>query len=77
MPYEFKVGDRVVKNEKTWVVNAFEGWGRGIGVGLVVGAPSGLDNFMSVDVYWPNSHCCKQIEGLLPAPDTEVAQANE
>jgi hypothetical protein len=71
MPNEFKAGDRVVKNEKTWVVNAFDGWGRGIGIGVVVEPPFRVDDLGAVDVLWPHGRCFEQIEGLLPAPDAE------
>ena len=71
MPYVFKVGDRVVKNERTWVVNDFDNWGRGIGVGVVVEPPFRVDDLGEVDVRWPHGRCFEKIEGLLPAPDVE------
>ena len=30
------VGDHVRKNPETWVANDFDGWGRGVGIGVVV-----------------------------------------
>lgn len=33
---KFKIGDKVIKNEETWEPNDFDGWGRVIGVGIVV-----------------------------------------
>ncbi len=72
MPYVFKVGDRVVKNERTWVVNDFDNWGRGIGVGVVVEPPFRVDDLGEVDVRWPHGRIAlRKIEGLLPAPDVE------
>lgn len=63
----FKVGDRVIKNAGTWVVNAFDDWGRGIGVGIVVEPPFYLEPEM-VDVRWPHGRCFETVVGLLPAP---------
>jgi hypothetical protein len=70
MPHEFNNGDRVVKNDRTWVVNDFDTWGRGIGVGIVVEPPFRVDDLGEVDVWWPAGRCFEKIDGLLPAPDT-------
>lgn len=51
-----KVGDKVVKNEETWVENDFDSWGRGVGIGEVVEAPFDLEND-SVDVRWEGGRC--------------------
>lgn len=51
-----KVGDKVIKNEETWVVNDFDLWGRGIGIGEVVEPPFELRE-TEVDVRWPNGRC--------------------
>jgi hypothetical protein len=32
----FKLGDRVIKNPATWRPSEFDGWGAGLGVGVVV-----------------------------------------
>jgi hypothetical protein len=72
MPHDFKVGDRVVKNEETWVVNDFDNWGRGIGIGVVIDPPFRVDDLGAVDVRWPHGRCFEQIEGLLPAMDAKV-----
>lgn len=61
---ELKVGDRVIKNEKTWKPNDFDGWGRGIGVGIVVVPPFELDGG-AVDVRWPNGRCFEFTDQLL------------
>lgn len=63
----FKVGDRVIKNPETWVVNAFDDWGREIGIGVVVEPPFYLEPEL-VDVRWPHGRCFEAIVGLLPAP---------
>ena len=37
--HNFKVGDKVIKNEETWESSDFDFWGRGIGVGVIVEPP--------------------------------------
>ncbi|MEM1038752.1 MAG: hypothetical protein AAGI12_04710 [Pseudomonadota bacterium] len=71
MPVEFKVGDRVVKNERAWEVNDFDGWGRGEGVGIIVEPPFSLEGSGAVDVRWPCGRCFERVSGLLPAGDDE------
>lgn len=53
---QFNIGDKVVKNEKTWEPNDFDSWGRGIGVGIIVEPPFEMDEG-EVDVKWPNGRC--------------------
>jgi hypothetical protein len=53
---QFNIGDKVVKNEETWEPNDFDGWGRGIGVGIIVEPPFEMDEG-EVDVRWPNGRC--------------------
>lgn len=65
-----KIGDKVVKNEETWVPNDFDSWGRGIGIGEIVEPPFPLDDF-SVDVRWPSGRCFESIEGLILLGDKE------
>jgi hypothetical protein len=67
----FRIGDRVVKNPATWVPNAFDRWGRGIGVGVVVEPPFPIDDLASVDVVWPAGRCFEDTAGLLPALDDQ------
>jgi hypothetical protein len=33
------IGDKVIKNPETWIVNEFDLWGRGIGIGIIVEPP--------------------------------------
>jgi hypothetical protein len=54
--HQFNIGDKVVKNEETWEPNDFDGWGRGIGVGIIVEPPFEMDEG-EVDVRWPNGRC--------------------
>ncbi len=53
------VGDKVIKNEATWVKNEFDSWGRGIGVGEVVQSPIPLDDGM-VDIRWDKGRCFEE-----------------
>jgi hypothetical protein len=64
----FTVGDRVIRNPATWEPNAFDSWGRGVGVGVVVEPPFPLDPGQ-LDVRWPNGRCFESAAQLLPAPD--------
>ena len=60
----FKIGDEVIKNEETWVSNDFDGWGRGIGVGVIV-EPSFDMNDNEVDVRWKGGRCFEFTEELI------------
>ena len=66
----FKPGDKVVKNEATWRANAFDSWGRGVGVGVVVEPPHPLSE-NEVDVRWPGGRCFEECIGLLPAESVQ------
>ena len=63
----FQIGDRVAKNPGTWEANAFDEWGRGLGVGVVVDPPFRM-NVDEVDVRWPLGRCFETTGQLLPAP---------
>ena len=52
---QFNIGDKVIKNEETWEPNDFDGWGRGIGIGVIVEPPFEMEG--QVDVRWPNGRC--------------------
>lgn len=58
------IGTKVVKNPETWVVNDFDSWGRGEGIGEVVEPPFELDEG-TVDVRWPNGRCFENTKELL------------
>jgi hypothetical protein len=64
---KFNVGDKVVKNPDTWVVNDFDSWGRGVGIGEIDEAPVPLEDLGLVDVRWPAGRCAEHCDGLLPA----------
>ena len=66
----FGVGDRVVRNRATWRPNAFDSWGRGRGVGVVVEPPFPLPPG-EVDVRWPAGRCFESADQLLPATGAE------
>jgi len=69
-PRRFAVGDRVIRNPATWRPNAFDSWGRGRGVGIVVAPPFPLPPD-EVDVRWPAGRCFESTGQLLPAPGPE------
>ena len=71
---EYRVGDKVIRNESTWVPNAFDSWGRGVGVGEVVEPPFALEPD-SVDVRWPAGRCFEFVSQLLPASPGNVTCA--
>jgi Phytanoyl-CoA dioxygenase (PhyH) len=52
---KLNVGDKVIKNESTWVKNDFDSWGRGEGIGEIVEPPFELG--LGVDVRWPSGRC--------------------
>ena len=64
----FRPGDRVARNPATWTPNDFDGWGRGVGVGVVAEPPFAVDDLDLVDVRWPAGRCFEAVAGLLPAP---------
>ena len=55
------IGDKVIKNEETWISNEFDDWGRGIGVGLVVD----IVDDSEVDVRWDGGRCYESINQLI------------
>lgn len=59
----FQLGDKVIKNEATWIPNEFDSWGRGEGVGEVVKPPHTLDKD-EVDVKWPTGRCFETVSQL-------------
>lgn len=62
-----KIGDKVVKNTKTWIPNSFDSWKRGQGVGIIVTPPFVLENGY-VDVRWPSGRCFESTKGLIVKP---------
>jgi hypothetical protein len=66
MTKRFVVGDLVVRNPATWKPNAFDDWGRGEGVGVVVEPPFHM-NDGEVDVRWPHGRCFETTDQLLPS----------
>jgi len=61
---KFNIGDKVIKNEETWITNDFDGWGRGIGVGVVVEPPFYM-NDDEVDIRWNGGRCFEFTEELI------------
>jgi hypothetical protein len=64
----FAVGTRVEQDPAGWVATEFDGWGRGVGVGVVVEPPYPLPPGM-VDVRWPGGRCFEPIAGLRRVGD--------
>ena len=62
--HNFKVGDKVIKNEETWEPNDLDNWGRGIGIGIIVEPPFEMDNG-EVDVKWSNGKCFEFTNQLI------------
>ena len=60
----FKLGDKVIKNEETWIPNDFDGWGRGLGIGEVVERSYGMTDD-EVDVRWDGGRCYEFKEQLI------------
>ena len=73
---KFKIGDKIVKNDKNWVPNDFDSWGRGIGVGVIVEPPFELDEG-EYDVRWPNGRCFEDESQLLEAPKPSPMETRE
>lgn len=65
MEHDFKVGDMVVKNPKTWRHDEVSTWGRGQGIGRIVEPPFPLQPD-SVDVVWPTGRSFEKVQQLLP-----------
>ena len=68
MNIELNPGDKVKKNDKTWKINDFDSWGRGIGIGIVAVPPHKLDK-NEVDVIWPAGRCFEYIDQLIKIID--------
>lgn len=60
-----EIGSKVKKNPDTWVVNEFDSWGRGEGVGEVVEPPFEVSDLNQVDVKWPAGRCFENVEELI------------
>lgn len=56
---KYKLGDRVLRNPKTWVTTEDDYWGRGWGVGRVVATKPRLQ------VQWPAGLCVEDAEQLV------------
>jgi hypothetical protein len=68
---QFRVGDRVVKNPTGWIPSAFDAWGAGEGVGVVLGVyeqQTGVPSLGEYDVRWPAGRATQAQAELLPAP---------
>lgn len=64
----FQPGSLVIKNPATWQPSEFDGWGAGVGVGIVVHPPFEMDDG-TVDVVWPAGRCFQEVGELLEAPE--------
>jgi len=61
---KFNIGDKVAKNEETWIKNDFDSWGRGLGIGIIVEPPFEIDDD-EVDVKWSAGKCFEVIDQLI------------
>lgn len=66
----FKVGDYVKKDPDKWIVNDFDSWGRGIGIGQVVEPPFPMEDD-EVDIRWSGGRCFESTEQLLPTTERQ------
>jgi hypothetical protein len=62
---ELVIGDKVIRNDRTWIVNEFDGWGRGVGIGVVVDIPFTTDSDIIVDVRWEHGRCYESINQII------------
>ena len=60
---EFKIGDKVIKNLNTWIINEFDGWGRGLSEGIIVDVFKDSEQY--VDVRWPAGRCYENLRELI------------
>ena len=65
---KLKPGDKVIKNEETWISNEFDAWGRGIGIGIILEPPYSLGDD-EVDVRWPEGRCFEFVNQLKKIKD--------
>lgn len=59
-----KPGTKVIKNPATWIVNEFDSWGRGEGIGYVMKPPFPLGRH-ELDVRWPEGRCFENRDQVL------------
>ena len=60
----FLIGEKVVKNPDAWIVNDFDSWDRGVGVGTVVEPPFELEGD-EIDILWPTGRCFETTDQLI------------
>ena len=61
-----RIGDKVTKNQQTWIASDFDSWGAGEGVGIV----DVIDDEL-VDVKWPTGRCSQRTTELLLVPEVD------
>ena len=60
------INNKVIKNEKTWVPNEFDSWGRGEGTGEIISRDGDY-----TEVQWPNGKHTEHISHLRIKPFKE------
>lgn len=59
---KFEIGEKVIKDEKNWISNEFDSWGRGVGVGVI---DSYSNNIEEIYVKWINGRSLEKLDQIV------------